>query len=31
MEEKITLIIPAKSKKIDSLSDPICEEFKRDI
>lgn len=27
MEDKIDLVVPAKSKKIDSINDPICEEF----
>lgn len=27
MSEKQNLIIPAKSKKIDSINDPICSEF----
>lgn len=27
MTEKVNLIIPAKSKKIDSINDPICKEF----
>jgi hypothetical protein len=31
MSEKINLIIPAKSKKIDSINDPICEEFLKEI
>lgn len=31
MEEKVNLIIPAKSKKIESINDPICEDFLREI
>ncbi len=31
MTEKVNLVVPAKSKKIDSINDPICESFLKEI